>query len=118
MEDRTREEYLLEILSITEEQHHYIASGDYIAFGELGEKRQELIDRMEDMQKSSLTLGEKKILEEIIKLDKENEMQLADQMEEVKKELRNLNESVNRDKKYIDPYPNLNSGRYFDYGKR
>ena len=118
MEDKIREEYLLEILSITKEQHRYIASGDYIAFGELGGKRQEIIDRMEDMQKFGLTIGEKKILEEIIKLDKENEIQLAEQMKEVKKELRNLNESVNRDKKYIDPYPNLNSGRYFDYGKR
>ncbi len=121
MKDKLREEYLKQALEITKEQYTYLLNEEHEKFEMLIEERQELIDKIRDTnesQKEPLTLDEKKILELIVELDAQTELELSKQMEEVKDDIKNLNKLSNRDKKYIDPYPALSTGRYFDEGRK
>lgn len=121
MKDKLRQEYLEKALAMTKEQYTYLLNEEHEKFEMLIGERQELIDKIRDRnesQKEPLTLEEKKIVELIVELDAQTELELSRQMQEVKDEIKNLNKLSNRDKKYIDPYPSLSTGRYFDEGRK
>lgn len=112
-----RMDELNQLLNITNEQKLLLVEGRYEEFIELLVKRQEIIDKINEINKlhnTELSVAEKDVLEKIINIDRQNREEYNRQLEEAKENLRKLNESRNRELNYMSPYMNYSSGRNFD----
>lgn len=108
--------YLAELLELSHKQEQALVEADIDDFQELGDRREEIITKMKEMnlKPEDLNENEKQTLQQINLLDQKNNQELGKQLELVKDELKKLNHYSRRDRTYIDPYSNMASGRYFD----
>jgi len=105
--------YLKELLELTVRQGQALVEDDMHEFQYLGDRREIIITKMKEMN-LELDEEEKKILQQINLLDEEHHQELSKQFEQIKAELKNLNDYSKRDKMYIDQYSNMGVGRHFD----
>lgn len=110
------EGYLQKLYALSVEQNKALVTEDVDGFERLGEEREQVIEQMKAqcIEKETLNQVEQSLLVQLNEQDKQNAKILEKQMEEVKLQLRNLSMYSKRDKKYINNYPDLVSGRYFD----
>lgn len=107
---------LKELLELSVIQTQMLSEEDIEEFDAIGHKRECIISEIKSRFTSfeELKDEEKKMLLEINARDQQNSVMLSTQIEIVKQQLKQLNDYNRRDKKYIDQYPDLGSGRYFD----
>lgn len=108
--------YLQELYELATYQSKELENENIEGFGDIGDKRECIIGQMkiECSEEMPLEEDEVALLEKINMLDKKNAIKLNELMDEVKLEIKRLSEYNRRDRKYIDNYPDLASGRYFD----
>lgn len=108
-------QYLNQLLNITKEQNKVLFEDDYEKFISLLEERQVVVDQIEEVNKiQAFTNEERAILLEVKKLDEENTKEYNRQLEEVKEELRRINQMKEKNIQYINPYEAFSKGIYFD----
>lgn len=117
-----RKQYLEELLTRVRWQNVFIFNDDYEKFIEVLEEREELINKIEEINKIEFvpwTNEELVMLEELYTLDKENTSEYIRQMEEAREELKKLNRLMIGHEQYINPYGQMiGIGINFDGGKR
>ncbi len=117
-----RRQYLEELLTRTKWQNTFIFNGDYEKFIEVLEEREELIHKIEEINKEegiSWSEEECTLLEKIHKLNQENSAEFIRQMEEAREELKKLNKMMVGQEQYINPYGQvIGVGMNFDGGQR
>ena len=117
-----RKQYLEELLTRTKWQSTFIFNGNYEKFIEVLEEREDLIHKIEKINKEEgipWSEEERTLLEEIYKLNQENSDEFTRQMEEAREELKKLNKMMMGQEQYINPYGQMiGVGMNFDGGKR
>lgn len=117
-----RKQYLEELLTRTRWQNIFIFNEDYEKFIEVLEEREELINKIEEINKVEFIPWdneERVLLEELHTLDKKNNAEYIRQMEEAREELKKLNKMMTGQEQYINPYGQMiGVGMNFDGGKR
>lgn len=110
------ESYFKRLYDLSIEQNRVLLEENVDEFQRMGEERESIIAQMkaQNLEKEVLEEEERNLLIRLNAQDKQNEKLLEKQMEQVKLQIRNLSEYSRRDKKYIDNYPDLAAGRYFD----
>ena len=109
-------QYLQELLKITVQQSKVLGEERIEEFEALSNEREKIICEMQErkMECSELTLEEKMLLEQINEIGQKNINLYNEKLEEVKRQIKYLNESSRQTAKYINSYPNLGIGRRFE----
>lgn len=117
-----RKQYLEELLTRTRWQNIFISNDDYEKFIEVLEEREEIINKIEEINRREFTPWSNEelvILEELHTLNEGNTSEFIRQMEEAREELKKLNRLMIGHEQYINPYGQMMGvGINFDGGKR
>lgn len=112
------QELLLKLLQLTNAQTQALASEDLERFEELMQERQQVIDELECLSKRESwqkVCDNKKLLDTIVKQDKENHSQFLAQLEVVKQKLQEMRAKKKVENAYAQNYDlSVEEGVFFD----
>lgn len=111
-------ELIQELIKLTKLQSSMLEEENIDEFISLLDKRQEVIDQLGTLSGKEMANGdeqEKKLVEELKKLDNKNRIEFMKQFDEVKWKLKQIRQLKQGDKHYSNPYSMANEeGVYFD----